>query len=195
VQRVCVFCGASSGRRAAYAAAARTFGALLAERGLGLVYGGGRVGLMGAVADGALAGGGEVIGVIPQELVDRELAHGGLTELRVVGSLHERKALMAELSDAFVALPGGFGTLDELMEQLTWAQLGLHRKPVGLLDVEGYWAPLIALARHATEEGFVREVDLEVIAVGDDGGLLLDRLARTAEAPPRRPKWVDAPKP
>jgi uncharacterized protein (TIGR00730 family) len=195
VQRVCVFCGASSGRRAAYAVAARTFGALLAERGLGLVYGGGRVGLMGAVADGALAGGGEVIGVIPQELVDRELAHGGLTELRVVGSLHERKALMAELSDAFVALPGGFGTLDELMEQLTWAQLGLHRKPVGLLDVEGYWAPLIALARHATEEGFVREVDLEVIAVGDDGKLLLDRLARTAEAPPRRPKWVDAPKP
>jgi hypothetical protein len=195
VQRVCVFCGASSGRRAAYAGAARTFGALLAERGLGLVYGGGRVGLMGAVADGALAGGGEVIGVIPQELVDRELAHGGLTDLRVVGSLHERKALMAELSDAFVALPGGFGTLDELMEQLTWAQLGLHRKPVGLLDVEGYWAPLIALARHATEEGFVREVDLEVIAVGDDGKLLLDRLARTAEAPPRRPKWVDAPKP
>jgi uncharacterized protein (TIGR00730 family) len=195
VERVCVFCGASSGRRAAYAESARAFGALVAERGLGLVYGGGRVGLMGAVADGALAGGGEVIGVIPQELVDRELAHGGLTELRVVGSLHERKALMAELSDAFVALPGGFGTLDELMEQLTWAQLGLHRKPVGLLDVEGYWAPLIALARHATQEGFVREFDLELIAVGDDGGLLLDRLARTAEAPPRRPKWADAPKP
>jgi uncharacterized protein (TIGR00730 family) len=193
VQRVCVFCGASSGRRAAYLEAARAFGALLADRGLGLVYGGGRVGLMGAVADGALGGGGEVIGVIPQELVDRELAHSGLSELRVVGSLHERKAQMAELSDAFVALPGGFGTLDELMEQLTWAQLGLHRKPVGLLDVEGYWSPLIAVARHATEEGFVREIDLEVIAVGDDGGLLLDRLARTAAAPPRRAKWTEAP--
>ena len=194
MQRVCVFCGASSGRRAAYVEAARAFGTLLAERGIGLVYGGGRVGLMGAVADGALAGGGEAIGVIPQELVDRELAHPGLTELRIVGSLHERKAQMAELADAFVALPGGFGTLDELMEQLTWSQLGLHRKPVGLLDVEGYWAPLIALARHATDEGFVREVDLGAIAVGGDGGLLLDRLARTAGAPARRAKW-SAPEP
>ena len=115
---------------------------------------------MGAVADGALDAGGEAIGVIPQALVDRELAHRGLTELHVVGSLHERKALMADLSDAFVALPGGFGTLDELMEQLTWSQLGLHAKPVGLLDVEGFWRPLIALARHSTEEGFVRETDL-----------------------------------
>ena len=193
MQRVCVFCGASTGRRSAYAEAARAFGALLAERGLGLVYGGGRVGLMGALADGALAGGGEAIGVIPQGLVDRELAHPGLSELRVVLSLHERKAEMAALADAFVALPGGFGTLDELMEQLTWAQLGLHRKPVGLLDVEGYWAPLIALARHATQEGFVRELDLEAIAVGDDGALLLDRLERTAEAPARRAKWAEAP--
>jgi uncharacterized protein (TIGR00730 family) len=138
VQRVCVFCGASSGRRAAYAEAARAFGATLAGRGLGLVYGGGRVGLMGAVADGALGAGGEVIGVIPKELVDRELAHSGVADMRVVGSLHERKALMAELSDAFVALPGGFGTLDELMEQLTWSQLGLHAKPVALLDVEAH---------------------------------------------------------
>ena len=193
MQRVCVFCGASTGRRSAYAEAARGFGALLAERGLGLVYGGGRVGLMGALADGALAGGGEAIGVIPQGLVDRELAHPGLSELRVVQSLHERKAEMASLADAFVALPGGFGTLDELMEQLTWAQLGLHRKPVGLLDVEGYWAPLIAVARHATQEGFVRELDLEAIAVGDDGALLLDRLERTAEAPARRAKWAEAP--
>jgi len=194
VQRVCVFCGASSGSRPVYAEAARSFGALLAARGLGLVYGGGRVGLMGAVADGALGGGGEAIGVIPQELVDRELAHGGLTELHVVSSLHERKASMAELSDAFVALPGGFGTLDELMEQLTWSQLGLHRKPVGLLDVEEYWRPLVALARHATEEGFVRASDLDAIAVADDGGLLLDRLARLAEAEPRRAKW-SAPEP
>ena len=171
-----------------YAEAARGFGAELARRGIGLVYGGGRVGLMGAVADGALSAGGEAIGVIPQELVDRELAHTGLTELHVVGSLHERKALMADLSDAFVALPGGFGTLDELMEQLTWSQLGLHGKPVGLLDVDDYWAPLIQLARHATEEGFVRESDLAAIAVGDDAVLLLDRLARTS--PLRRPKWV-----
>ena len=194
MHRVCVFCGASSGRKPVYAEQARAFGAELARRGLGLVYGGGHVGLMGAVADGALAAGGEAIGVIPQALVDRELAHGGLTELHVVGSLHERKALMAGLSDAFVALPGGFGTLDELMEQLTWAQLGLHAKPVGLLDVDGYWAPLIALARHATEEGFVRESDLAAIAVGDDPELLLDRLARLALGPARRAKWA-APEP
>src|SRR5207248_8718645 len=186
----CVFCGASSGRTPAYAVAARRFGAEVASRGLGLVYGGGRVGLMGAAADGALDGGGEVVGVISRALVERELAHNGLSELHVVGSLHERKALMAELADAFVALPGGFGTLDELMEQLTWSQLGLHSKPVALFDVECYWRPLIALARHATEEGFVRESDLGAIAVGDDAGLLLDRLARAAAAPPRRAKWA-----
>jgi hypothetical protein len=179
----------------AYADAARMFGAALAARGLGLVYGGGRVGLMGAVADAALAAGGEVIGVIPQELVDRELAHPGVTELRVVGSLHERKALMAELSDAFVALPGGFGTLDELMEQLTWSQLGLHAKPVALLDVEGYWRPLISLARHATEEGFVRESDLGAIAVGEEPDAILDRLERMTREPRPRPKWSRPPAP
>jgi uncharacterized protein (TIGR00730 family) len=195
VRRVCVFCGASSGARAAYAAAARALGETAATRGVGVVYGGGRVGLMGAVADGALAAGGEVIGVIPKELVDRELAHRGLTELHVVGSLHERKALMAELSGAFAALPGGFGTLDELMEQLTWSQLGLHAKPVGLLDVEEYWRPLIALARHATEEGFVRQADLGAIAVAEAPDVLLDRLQRmTAEERPR-PKWARAPDP
>jgi uncharacterized protein (TIGR00730 family) len=194
VNRVCVFCGASSGRSPLYAEVARAFGETLARRGLGLVYGGGRVGLMGAVADGALGGGGQVTGVIPQALVDRELAHAGLGELHVVGSLHERKALMAELSDAFVALPGGFGTLDELMEQLTWSQLGLHAKPVGLLDVAGFWRPLIELARHITGEGFVRESDLAAIAVGADADLLLDRLARLAEARPRRAKWA-APEP
>jgi len=195
VRRVCVFCGASSGRLPEYAEAARAFGAAAAARGLGIVYGGGRVGLMGAVADAALAAGGEVIGVIPQELVDRELAHGGLTELHVVGSLHERKALMAELSDGFVALPGGFGTLDELLDQLTWSQLGLHDKPVGLFDVEEYWRPLIELARHATEEGFVRESDLGAIAVGTDAEGLLDRLQRmTREARPR-PKWSRPPAP
>jgi hypothetical protein len=190
VHTVCVFCGASSGRNPRYAEAARAFGAVLARRGLGLVYGGGRVGLMGAVADGALAGGGEVIGVIPRELVDRELAHSGLTELHVVGSLHERKAKMAELADAFVALPGGFGTLDELMEQLTWSQLGLHTKPVGLLDVEGYWLPLIELARHATGEGFVRESDLAAIIVGENAELVLDSLERLTGEPARRAKWA-----
>ncbi|MGZ4289462.1 MAG: LOG family protein [Gaiellaceae bacterium] len=195
MRRVCVFCGASSGRSAAYAAAARAFGSAVGGRGLGLVYGGGRVGLMGAVADAALAAGAEVIGVIPQELVDRELAHGGLSDLHVVGSLHERKALMAELADAFVALPGGFGTLDELMEQLTWSQLGLHAKPVGLLDVEGYWRPLIALARHATEEGFVREADLGAIAVAADAEGLLDRLETLAQTERPRPKWAPPPAP
>jgi len=195
VERICVFCGASSGRVPAYAEAARTFGAAAAGRGLGVVYGGGRVGLMGAVADGALAAGGQVIGVIPQELVDRELAHAGLTELHVVGSLHERKALMAELADGFVALPGGFGTLDELLEQLTWSQLGLHGKPVGLLDVEEYWRPLIAVARHATREGFVREADLAAIAVAGEPAALLDRLERLAREPRPRPKWARPPEP
>ncbi len=195
MQRVCVFCGASSGRLPAYAEAARSFGAAAAARGLGVVYGGGRVGLMGAVADGALSRGGEVIGVIPQELVDRELAHSGLSELRIVGSLHERKAVMAELADGFVALPGGFGTLDELLEQLTWSQLGVHGKPIGLLDVEEYWRPLIGLARHATAEGFVRETDLAAIAVATDAEGLLDRLERlTREARPR-PKWSPPPEP
>ena len=178
-----------------YAAAARAFGAAAAARGLGVVYGGGRVGIMGALADAALAHGAEVIGVIPQELVDRELAHTGLTQLQVVGSLHERKAQMADLSDAFVALPGGFGTLDELMEQLTWSQLGLHAKPVGLLDVDGYWRPLIALARHATEEGFVREADLAAIAVGTDPDTLLDRLVALEDAERPRPKWANPPAP
>jgi hypothetical protein len=150
---------------------------------------------MGALADAALAAGGEVVGVIPQELVDRELAHPGVSELHVVGSLHERKAMMAELSDAFTALPGGFGTLDELMEQLTWSQLGLHAKPVGLLDVEEYWRPLIALARHATEEGFVREADLGAIAVAAGADALLDRLTQLTREERPRPKWSRPPEP
>ena len=190
-----MFCGASSGGRSAYAAAARAFGEAAARRGVGVVYGGGKVGLMGALADAALAAGGEVIGVIPEELVERELAHRGLTELHVVGSLHERKARMAELSGGFAALPGGFGTLDELMEQLTWSQLGLHAKPVGLLDVEEYWRPLIALARHATEEGFVREADLRAIAVATDADALLDRLVALEREERPRPKWAKPPEP
>ena len=147
---------------------------------------------MGALADAALAAGGEVIGVIPEELVARELAHDGLTELRVVGSLHERKAEMAQLSDAFVALPGGFGTLDELAEQLTWSQLGLHAKPVGLLDVGDFWRPLIALAQHMTDEGFVRESDLGAVAVAADADALLGALR---SLPRPRPKWTSPPAP
>lgn len=154
------------------------------------MFGGGKVGLMGALADGALAEGGTVIGVIPEALVDRELAHRGLTELHVVATLHERKAMMAELSDAFVALPGGFGTLDELMEQLTWSQLGVHAKPVGVLDVAGYWRPLIELARHAADEGFVRETDLRMIAVGDDPVALLDRLEALERTERPRARWA-----
>ncbi|HEX8952116.1 MAG TPA: TIGR00730 family Rossman fold protein, partial [Polyangia bacterium] len=142
--RLCVFCGSSPGRSPDYAAAARRVGALLARRGIGLVYGGGNVGLMGIVADAVLADGGEVVGVIPRALVDRELAHGRLSELVVVDTMHERKQRMHDLSDGFIALPGGFGTLDELFEALTWAQLGMHQKPCGLLDVNDFFAPLRA---------------------------------------------------
>jgi uncharacterized protein (TIGR00730 family) len=150
-----VFCGAAEGARPEYAAAARALGTLLAERGIGLVTGGGSVGLMGIVADAALAAGGEAIGVIPRHLVDRELGHSDMTALYVVESMHERKALMHELSDAFVALPGGYGTLDELFEALTWRQLGIHGKPVALLDVDGYWEPLVALVEGMVAGGFV----------------------------------------
>ena len=156
MQRVCVFCGASSGRKSAYAEAARAFGAGCASRGIGVVYGGGRVGLMGAVADAALAAGGEVIGVIPQELVDRELAHGGLSDLHVVGSLHERKALMADLSDAFAALPGGFGTFEELFEVLAWQTLNLHNKPVVLLNVAGFYDAMLTFLDVCEREGMLR---------------------------------------
>ena len=155
LQSLCVFCGSSVGARPEYAAAAAELGTLLARRGIRVVFGAGHVGLMGVVADAALAAGGQAIGVIPQLLVDRELAHRGLTELRIVGSMHERKALMVALSDAFIALPGGLGTLEELVEVVTWAQLGLHRKPCGLLNVDGYHDPLIAFLDRAVEEGFV----------------------------------------
>ena len=174
--RVCVFCGSSPGVRPAYLEAARAFGALLAERGTGLVYGGASVGLMGEVADAVLAGGGEAFGVIPRGMVDRELAHAGLTELHVVETMHERKALMAQLSDAFVILPGGAGTLDEFFEALTWRQLGLHAKPLALLDVDGFFAPLLALADHLVEEGFVDAAFRAVLLVEDEPATLLDRL-------------------
>ena len=154
LRRVCVFCGSSPGARPAYRAAAEELGRLLAARGLGLVYGGGNVGLMGVLADAALAAGGEVIGVIPRALVDLEVAHTGVRDLRVVDSMHERKATMTELADAFVALPGGIGTLEELIEVFTWSQLGLHAKPLGVLNTAGYYDKLGAFLDHGVEQGF-----------------------------------------
>jgi uncharacterized protein (TIGR00730 family) len=177
LRRICVFCGASDGRDPRYAKTARAVGEELAGRGIELVFGGGRRGLMGAVADGALAAGGRVIGVIPGALVDRELAHRGVTELRIVATLHERKAVMAELSDAFIALPGGLGTLEELAEVLSWAQLELHRKPIGALDVGGYFASLGTFLDHATAEGFIGRRQRALLLVDDDLDRLLARFA------------------
>ncbi len=174
--RVCVFCGSNAGAKPSYAQGALELGTLLARAGLGLVFGGGRVGLMGKVADAALAAGGEVIGVIPQALVAKELAHRGVTDLRVVGSMHERKALMAELSDAFIALPGGYGTLDEFCEILTWVQLGLQRKPCGVLNVEGYYDELLRFLDHAVEEQFIHPAHREMLIADGDPSRLLARL-------------------
>src|SRR5512140_2299313 len=165
MKRICVFCGSSVGRNPRYVEAARRVGVALARRGIGLVYGGASVGLMGAVADAALEAGGEVVGVIPKALQLRELAHARLTTLHVVASMHERKAKMAELADGFVALPGGMGTLEEFAEILTWAQLGLHAKPSGLLDVGGYYAPLIQFFDRAVVEGFVRPEHRRMVLV------------------------------
>ena len=187
--RVCVFCGSSTGARPAYAEAARALGAALVRRGVGLVYGGGSVGLMGVVADTVLAAGGEVVGVIPQGLATKELAHGGLTELRVVASMHDRKATMASLADGFVALPGGLGTLEETLEVLTWVQLGIHDKPVGVLNVEGYFDALGDLLRHAVREGFMRREYFDLLLFADAPDELLDRLA--AWRPPAiRRAWL-----
>jgi len=172
---ICVFCGSSVGKRPEYATAASAFGRLLAERGIRVVYGAGNVGLMGVLADAALAAGGNVIGVIPQMLVDRELAHRG-TDLRIVTSMHERKALMAELAEAFVALPGGLGTYEELCEVLTWGQLGIHAKPVGCLDVAGYFEPLAQMLDHAVAEGFLRLDQRKLLTVEEDAEKLISRL-------------------
>ena len=176
ISRVLVFCGSSPGARPEYTAAAAELGRLLAARNLGLVYGGARVGLMGAVADAALAAGGEVIGVIPRQLIEHEIAHTGLTDLREVSTMHERKALMAELSDAVIALPGGTGTLDELFELFTWSQLGLHRMPIGVLDVAGYWQPLLAMLDHMVAERLLRAEHRDTLLVQREPGPLLDAL-------------------
>lgn len=178
MSRVCVFCGSRSGTDPGFVALGEELGAALAVRGLGLVYGGSRNGVMGAVAAGALGAGGEVVGVVPERLIAREVAHTSLTEMRVVGSMHERKAAFVELSDAFVAIPGGIGTLDELFEVWTWATLGIHAKPVVVLNHEGYFDALLAFLEHAATSGLVDRAALELLAIEPDVASLLSRLER-----------------
>ncbi len=190
MHRICVYCGSSSGHDPAHAQAARRLAEEMVATGAGLVYGGASVGLMGTVADAVLDGGGEAIGVIPASLMEREIGHDGLTQRHVVDSMHERKALMAELADGFIALPGGLGTLEETFEILTWAQLGMHHKPVGLLDSGGYFRHLAAFLDHAVAEGFVRAEHRAMILVDDDPARLLVRMAQ--HRPPPMPKWIDA---
>ncbi len=185
---LCVFCGSSPGASPAYAEAAAALGAELAARGIALVYGGGRVGLMGLLADACLAGGGQVVGVIPHHLWDRELGHTGITRMHVVASMHERKSRMAELADAFLALPGGTGTMEEFFEVWTWGQLGLHAKPLGLLNAGGYFDPLIRFLDHMVDERFLRADQRDVVLVGEEAGPLLVRLSATH--PGWMPRWL-----
>ena len=186
---ICIFCGSSLGRSESYRHVAVEMGKEIANRGLRLVYGGGNVGLMGVVADAVLSCGGEVVGVMPQHLVDREIAHRVLTELRIVASMHERKALMGELSDAFVALPGGLGTLEEFFEVWTWGQLGLHRKPYGLLNVDGFFDPLLIFLDKLVTERFLKPESRGLVTVAEDPAQLLDALA--AREITAAPKWFD----
>lgn len=174
--RICVFCGSKSGNNPKHADAARTFATGMAQAGHELVYGGGNIGLMGVIADAALAAGGQVIGVIPGSLADFEIAHSGLTKLHIVKSMHERKALMAELSDAFVALPGGYGTLDETFEILTWAQLRFHNKPIGMLNVEGFFTPLLTFLDQQMKQGFLRDDHRELLLVESEPAAMLARM-------------------
>ena len=190
MRRVCIFCGSSPGARPAYADATAELARTLVAEGIGLVYGGANVGLMGTLADAVIAEGGEAIGVIPRALVEKEIAHNGLPDLRVVGSMHERKALMADLSDAFVALPGGLGTLEELLEIYTWAQLGLHRKPCALFDVEEYFRGVAEFLTHAVQERFLREDHRAMLIVEREPRALIDRLRRFEPAD-FQPKWID----
>ncbi len=189
MKRLCVFCGSSSGLRPAYVEAARLMGRALARRGLGLVYGGGRVGLMGEIASAMMQAGGEVVGVIPRAMVSRELAHEGVTELRIVRSMHERKAIMSDLSYGFVALPGGYGTLEEMCEIITWAQLGLHRKPCGILNVEGYYDSLLTHFDKGVEEGFVSRDNRKLVLEESDPDRLLDLIL--TYNPPSVEEWID----
>lgn len=186
---VCVYCGSAIGRRDEYRQAAQAFGRALAQAGLTLIYGGGHVGLMGEIADAVLQAQGHAIGVIPQLLIDKEVGHRGLSELHVVANMHERKKMMADLSDAFVALPGGAGTFEELFEVYTWAQLGYHQKPIGLLNVAGYYDPLLAMLRHTANEGFMRHDYIGLLQVESDADALLDKLQRYV--PPVGDKWSE----
>ena len=188
MHRICVFCGSSLGNHRAFADAAEAMGKLLARRGITLVYGGGNVGLMGVIADTVMNHGGEVIGVIPHALAEREIAKSAITDLRVVDSMHTRKAMMADLSDAFIALPGGVGTFEEFFEAVTWTQLGLHRKPCGLLNVNAFYSPLAAFIDQAVSEGFIKPLHRSIIVVDDDPERLLDTLA-TIQLPDV-PKWI-----
>ena len=188
VKRICVFCGSSSGTRPIYAAAAVSLAQCLAAKKIGIVFGGGKVGLMGVLADGAMAAGGTVTGIMPRALVEKEICHRGLTELRVVGSMHERKAMMAEMSDAFIAMPGGYGTFEEFCEALTWTQLGLHRKPCGLLNVDGYYDSLLALFDRAAGEGFLNAVYRGMVIADSDPERLVARLADCEV--PAIDKWI-----
>jgi uncharacterized protein (TIGR00730 family) len=189
MERICVFCGSSPGSRPEYRAAAEELGAELVRRNIGLVYGGGNVGLMGVLADAVLKAGGEAAGVIPQNLMAREVGHNGLTKLHVVRSMHERKALMADLSDAFIALPGGFGTLEEFCEIVTWSQLGLHAKPCGILNVQGYYSPLLAMFDHAVQERFLKPENRALVLARDSVAELLQALDEWH--PVRVEKWLD----
>lgn len=174
--RIAVFCGAKTGRLPEYRRAAERCGRVLAKRGIGLVFGGGHIGLMGVLADAVIAAGGETIGVIPESMVESELAHKGLTRLEIVATMHQRKARMVELADAFLALPGGYGTLDELFEILTWAQLRLHAKPIGLCNVAGFFAPLLSWIQHAEEEAFLSPRHRQLLLTANDPEELIDRL-------------------
>jgi uncharacterized protein (TIGR00730 family) len=187
-QRLCVFCGSSTGNRPEYGAAAETLGDILVQRGIELVYGGGNIGLMGILADRVLERGGRVIGVIPESLMAYEVGHRGLTELRIVGSMHERKAMMSDLSDGFIALPGGFGTIEEFCEVVTWSQLGIQSKPCGLLNVESYFDPLLDLFDHAMREEFVHKENRRLVLDDKDPVRLLEKMA--AFKPEPVPKWI-----
>jgi hypothetical protein len=189
MKAVCVYCGSADGAKPVYAQAAQSFGRALVEAGLALVYGGGKVGLMGVIADAVMTAGGRAIGVIPALLVDKEVGHGGLTELHVVPDMHQRKKMMADLADAFVALPGGAGTLEELFEAYTWAQLGYHQKPVALLNIDGYYDPLVAMLAHTVHEGFMRQTYFDILQIDSDPAALIGRLHRYQ--PPARDKWAD----
>ena len=189
MKAVCVYCGSSNGARPIYAEAAKAFGRALVQNNLSLVYGGGRVGLMGLIADEVLAAGGRAVGVIPELLVAKEVGHTDLTELHVVPDMHERKKMMADLSDAFVAMPGGVGTFEEFFEVYTWAQLGYHRKPVGVLNIGGFYDPLMALLDHTVREGFMRQAYLDMLQIDGDPVALIARLKRYHA--PAQDKWAD----